>query len=160
MGEGSGELENPKRVIRRYWGFRPWQRHDLILSVAGVIYILVGIAWIIAEPNSGREIALQILLAAFPMPVWGGVFIASGVACVVSARWPPFAETWGYVVLTAISLGWGSAYLFGIVLGSSPWTNISGFLVWGLLSFMWWAVSGLKNPVRTGVIIHAGIGPD
>lgn len=160
MGKDSGDLAIPERLRKRYWGLRPWQRHDLILLVAGIIYILVGVAWVIAEPNHGREVALQILLSVAPMPFWGAVFIAVGTTCVVSARWPPVSETWGYVVLTSLSMGWGSAYLLGIVLGNSPWTNISGFLVWGLVSFMWWAVSGLKNPVRTGVMNHAGVGID
>jgi hypothetical protein len=160
MGKGFRSMEDTERVKRRFWGLRPWQRHDLILCVAGTIYALVGGAYVIAEPNQGREIALQILLSALPLEFWGCVFIAVGITCVISARWPPFADTWGYVVLTALSLGWGSAYLLGILLGSSPWTNISGVLVWTLLSFMWWAVSGLQNPVRTGVMIHADIGPD
>jgi hypothetical protein len=158
MGQGRRDVENHPPVKRVYWGVRPWKRHDLILTVAGTIYSLVGIAYIIADDSPARYVALQVLLTLAPLRIWGGVFVAAGLMCIISSRWPPFADTWGYVVLTGMSVGWGSAYLFSILLGPSPWTNINGFFLWTLLGFLWWAISGLLNPDRTGVT-DASTGP-
>lgn len=141
--------------LRLLWGVRAWKRHGLILTVAGFIYMLVGAAYILSDPNEGRAVALQILLRTAPLEVWGWVFVLAGILSVISSRWPPFAETWGYVVLTGLSGGWGSNYLMGILFGDSPWTNISGCLLWGLLGFLWWAISGMANPEKMVVATSA-----
>lgn len=145
--------------VRSYLGLRPWKRHSLILTVAGVIYILVGVAYTLAEWNNDRATALKIVLRIAPLDFWGGVFIFVGVLSIISSRWPPFTETWGYMVLAGLSMGWGSAYLFGVLLADSHWTNISGAFVWGLFGFLWWAISGLANPVKLAVMID-GDRPD
>lgn len=153
MGEKRWGMEGDFRMkARSFWGFRAWKRHDLILSVAGVMYTLIGFAYIVAEPNPSRSISLQILVRLAPLDFWGGVFILAGVLSIISSRWPPASETWGYTVLTGISMGWGSTYLMGILFGDSPWTNINGFFIWGLLGFLWWAVSGLVNPDKIVVV--------
>lgn len=146
------------KVLGLFWGLRPWKRHGLILTVAGCIYALVGVSYILAGPNANRSIALEVLLRIAPLDFWGGVFIFAGVLSMISSRWPPFTETWGYMVLTGVSLGWGSAYLMGIVFYVSPWTNINGFFTWGLLGFLWWAISGLLNPDKTTVTNTHGPG--
>lgn|SRR5512134_98145 len=161
MGEDVGNLEEADPVrSRRFWGLRPWKRHDLILTVAGAIYTLVGLAYVLGDDTPSRLVSLQVLVAIFPIKVWGAGFVAAGVLTIISSRWPPMVETWGYVLLTSLSVGWGTAYLMGIVFGSSPWANINGFFLWTLLGFMWWAVSGLLNPDKTGVATDAGTRPD
>lgn len=105
------------------------------------------------SPNSSnREVALQALLRIAPMPFWGGVFIFAGVLSIISSRWPRFAETWGYMVLTGLSLAWGTAYLTGIVFTRAPLSNLAGFLLFDLLGFVWLIVSGLRNPEHPGVV--------
>lgn len=146
------------RIARALWGLRSWKRHDLILMVAGFIYTLVGMSYVFAETTESRFVALKVLIEVAPLHFWGGVFIFAGILAIISSKWPPFAETWGYVVLTGISSGWGATYLVGIIFSGSPWSNISGALLWGLLGFMWWAISGLLNPDKT-VVTH-GDGPD
>lgn len=140
------EGDFPVKLNRALWRLRTWKRHDLILSVAGCMYAMIGVAYILADPTPGRVIPLQILLRIAPFHFWGWVFVAAGILSLISSRWPPSSETWGYVVLTGISTGWGSAYLMGILFAGAPWTNISGFLIWGMLGFLWWAISGLVNP--------------
>lgn len=132
--------------LSSYWGFRPFKRHDLILFVAGLIYVGTGVAYILAKPNPGRFAALEVVLRIAPLSVWGILFISAGALSMLSSRWPPASEAWGYVVLTAISAGWSAAYASGIVFANSPLSNVNGALVWGLVSFLWWAVSGLRNP--------------
>lgn len=130
---------------RIFWGLRPWKRHGKILTGAGIVYAMVGIAYIV-RPNEGRNSSLRVLLNVAPMSFWGGVFVFAGVLAIISSRWPRFSETWGYVVLTSLSAGWGSAYLMGILFLGLPWTNINGFFVWGLFGYLWWGISGLANP--------------
>lgn len=133
--------------IRPFLGLRPLKRHGMILIVAGFIYVIIGIAYIVGPPNPSRDIALRVLLTIAPMAFWGSLFILAGVLSMISSKWPPFAEKWGYSVLTSLSIGWAAAYLTGIVFAQAPWSNFNGVLAWGLISFMWWAISGLMNPV-------------
>lgn len=153
MGEDRRRMEGIFAVIpKRDWGFRrQWKRHDVILCVGGLLYMLIGLYYTGTTNSSTRNIALEILLRVAPMKFWGGVFIFAGIAGIISSRWPAFAETWGYVVLTSVSAGWAGAYLMGILFASAPLTNIISTLVFGLFAFMWWAVSGLLNPDKTAV---------
>lgn len=157
MGEERRNMEGNflVKAKQHLWGFRAWKRHSLILTVAGFIYILIGAAYVLAAPNEAREVALQILLRIAPLHFWGGVFIFAGLLSIVSSKWPPLVETWGYMVLTGLSMGWGSTYLMGILFGNSPWVNINGCLLWSLLGFLWWAISGLANPEKLVVATRA-----
>lgn len=157
MGEERGSLEGNflMRRLRPFLGLRALKRHGMILIVAGFMYTLIGVAYILASPAVSRTSSLALLLAIAPLDFWGGVFIFAGVLVMISSKWPPFAETWGYMVLTGLSTGWGTAYLMGIIFMKTPLVNISGFLIWSLFGFLWWAISGLLNPDRTGVADNA-----
>lgn len=138
--------------FKSLWGLRPWTRHDLILCLGGVFYVMIGLSYMADNPSPNREAALQSLLRIAPMSFWGGVFVFAGILSLISSRWPPLVPTWGYVVLTGISFLWGTAYLTGILFGKAPWSNLGGFLLFSLLGSIWWAVSGLRNPEHMGVV--------
>lgn len=129
-----------------WWGMRPWQRHSQVLLIAGLVYIGIGISFITTEPTHARAVALSVALTWWPFEWWGLVFIFSGLLAVLSSRWPPISKTWGYVVLTALSAGWAAFYLTSVLFKHSPPSNLSGVGVWGLVAYLWWAISGLKNP--------------
>lgn len=134
------------KSMHPFRGVRPFERHSLVLIVAGLVYIAIGWGYIHEPRTAGQALALQLALKWWPMFFWGVIFVLAGVLAIVSSRWPPVSETWGYIVLTGLSAGWGAFYLMGIWFGNSPEANYSGFLIWGLLGFMWWAISGLRNP--------------
>lgn len=127
-------------------GVRPWQRHSLVLAVAGLGHIAVGLTYIFPAQTQAREVALAFALNVMPLGAWGGLFVASGVLAIISSRWPPFSVTWGYTVLTAMASAWASFYAAGIFFGQAPFSSLSGVFIWGLMGFMWWAISGLLNP--------------
>lgn len=139
------------RMIRKFWGLRPWKRHSTILMVVGILYALIGFAYFSAPPNKTRDQTLVVVLQIAPIQFWGGVFFFAGILVSVSSRWPPFAETWGYMVLTGLSAGWAATYLLGFLFLKAPAAGITGGLLWSLLAFMWWAISGLLNPDKTAV---------
>lgn len=140
---------NVKTFVHPWRGIRPWKRHSLVLAVAGLVYILIGVSYITTEPTKARTRALTFALDWWSIDAWGYVFIAAGALSIVSSRWPPISETWGYTVLTGLSAAWAAFYLVGILFGDSPVSNISGVLSWGIIAFMWWAISGLLNPGST-----------
>lgn len=158
MGEERGDVEENLRVklFRRFWGLRPWKRHSTILMVVGILYAVIGIQYIIAAPNPVRERSLVAILQFAPIQFWGAVFLFAGILTSISSRWPPFAETWGYMMLTGLSSAWAASYGIGMMFYHAPATNVSGVLVWSLLGFMWWAVSGLLNPDNTAVMMSHG----
>jgi len=141
----------------RYWGLRPWKRHSTILMVVGFLYVLIGFLYIVSEPSKGRTQALAVVLQVAPIGFWGGVFMLAGALAMISSRWPPFSETWGYMVLTGLSAGWGATYLMGILFFKAPSLSYSQVLIWSILAFMWWAISGLLNPDKTAVTHHGGL---
>ena len=130
---------------------RPWTRHSLVLMVAGIIYVLIGISYATADPTPERIKALHYALKWMPFHSWGIIFVLAGLLSVISSRWPPVSKTWGYTVLTGLSGGWAGFYAVGILFGESPMTNVSGVMSWGLIAFLWWAISGLVDPYKKEV---------
>src|ERR1044072_4039150 len=108
MGEEHGDLEENLHLAkaRRLWGLRPWKRHSMIVTVGGFLYVLIGFLYVRSPPSPGRQLAFKVVLQVAPIQVWGGVFMLAGFLSMISARWPPFSEKWGYMVLTGMSSGW------------------------------------------------------
>lgn len=136
----------------RLIGLRPFRRHSLVLAVAGCVYSLVGLSYIFSTANESREVALQVAISWMPLPIWGVVWICVGALAILSSRWPPASETWGYTTMTGLAAAWAGFYATGIAFLNSPAQNTSGVLVWGLVAFMWWAISGLVNPGQAVLI--------
>lgn len=145
---------NEWRTFRAWLTFRPWQRHSLVLTVGGLVYILLGFSFFSLDPQytERRERALTIALRMAPLKVWALCFVAAGTLAFVSSRWPAFSSSWGYAVLTGLSAAWASMYMLGYILADAPSSNITYGLVWGLMAFHWWAISGLVNPDRRLVV--------
>lgn len=133
----------------KYYGIRPWTRHGLVLMIAGLAYVGIGITYAFGKPGPSRTAALDIALRWMSLESWGFIFMLVGVLAVLSSRWPPFSRTWGYTVLTGMAAAWSAFYTAGILLSDSRASHLSGAFVWGLLAFMWWAISGLLNPDKT-----------
>lgn len=131
---------------RRWIGIRPWTRHSLVLLVAGLAYIGIGSAYYYIIPGGPRWEALVVARHWMPLDIWASVFVLVGFMSIISSRWPPFADSWGYAVLTGLSSGWGAFYFAGVIFDDSPVSNLTGGFVWWLVAFMWWAISGLMNP--------------
>jgi hypothetical protein len=142
-----------KRYNKEHFGFRPFKRHGLVLTVAGICYILTGLTYVYAKPTPARKIALQIAFAWFPIELWGTVFVIVGALAVLSSRWPVISDSWGYALLTGLAGGWAATYAAGVMLGNSPISNLTGALQWGLQAFIWWAISGFVNPDKTVVVV-------
>jgi hypothetical protein len=127
-------------------GIRGWKRHSLVLLVGGLIYVTYGLSLMYTEQVKSTLVALHVALSWWSMYWWGVIYIFAGLLGIISSRWPPVSETWGYAVFTGLSAGWAAFYMAAIMFTGSPLSNIRGVLTWGLLGFMWWAISGLLNP--------------
>lgn len=132
---------DPRNWVR----LRPWTRHSLVLAVAGLVYVLIGGGYYTSPPSPERESSLRLALTWMPLPAWGVVFMAVGCMGILSSRWPIFSQKWGYTAMTALSSLWAGMFVGGAVTGA-PVQNLTGALVFGLLAFLWWAISGLVNP--------------
>lgn len=135
-----------KRRTRDWLALRPWQRHSLVLTVAGLVYVIVGIVYAATPLTPAREQGLWLALRLMPIGAWAAVWILAGLCAIISGRWPEFSDTWGYVALEGLSSGWAAIYLLSCF-HRQHWSGLSGVCVWALVAFMWWAVSGLRNPV-------------
>lgn len=126
-------------------GLRPWRRHSLVLAVGGGVYFLIGLAYLLTPMTPTRAQALRVPLAFADVQVWALLWMLFGALAFASTRWPPASETWGYTAMSSISALWACFALAGTLFGA-PITNIASVLVWALFGFLWWAVSGLRNP--------------
>ena len=137
-------LKDPKSYDWRH--LRPWQRHSFVLAVAGAVYLLVGLAYVLIPIPADRLEGLRVLLNIAPIQAWGVCWASVGILALASTRWPPASKTWGYTLMTTMASLWGSAYLVGVLLLHAPFTGLISALVWALFGFIWWAVAGLANP--------------
>lgn len=146
-----GALRHPRDYA--WLQLRPWQRHSLVLAIAGPVYIAVGwIYWSTDAPASRLE-SLRFAVNIMPLRAWGVLWMVVGVLALVSARWPPASKTWGYSAMSGIAWLWSGAYIVGVTLGNAaPTAMLSGGLVWGLVGFLWWAIAGLSNPDDLAVV--------
>lgn len=138
-------------TVHKY-AMRPFRRHSLVLLVAGVVYSSIGFTYVAADPVPERLIALEYAIYIMSYSQWGYLFIAAGILAITSSRWPQVSETWGYSVLTGLSVLWGGMYAAPIVFGDASAGSVTAPLVWGLIGFLWWAISGLINP-RSNVLL-------
>lgn len=120
----------------------------MVLLVAGFVYALVGFAFLLTPLSEDRAASLRLALHVSDGAIhpWGVAWVLCGAAAVASGRWPAANHKWGYVALGGLAALWGSFYLLGIWFLDSPATGYSGALVWFLVAFLWWAISGLDNP--------------
>lgn len=133
-----------------WWALRPWRRHSMVLMFAGVVYIFFGLTSIGSDLGGADPEVLEsykVLLAVLSLDAWGVMWIVVGCLAILSSRWPPASETWGYSALAGMSTLWGSMLSAGVLFGA-PSQALSGGMVWFLLAFIWWAISGLVNPAE------------
>lgn len=130
----------------KWAGLRPIRVHSAVLTVAGTVYIAIGASYLTVEPTPVRSEGLKYALNWLNYNDWGYVWLFVGVLSFISSRWPPVSETWGYMLLTGQASAWSLFYFAGVVFGGTSTTNLRATLVWGLLGFMWWAISRLVNP--------------
>ncbi|ADD81037.1 gp039 [Rhodococcus phage ReqiPoco6] len=144
--EGGELVEETKP---RWNAVKPWNRHGLILTVVGIAYILIGVTYILAEPSEARQEALSFALSIMPYDWWGVGFVVVGIISTMSSRWPSLPRTLGYSTLTGWSSAWAGFHIVGGL--SQHATHLSyaaGGLAWGLMGFLWWAISGLICPPK------------
>jgi hypothetical protein len=128
----------------------------MLLIVVGFLFVLAGVQYIITGPSRIRDVALATVLQIAPVYFWGGLFIVAGLLAIVSSKWPPKSEKWGYMVLTGLSSGWSATYLTSILFFNAPWANVGQVIIWAVLGFLWWGISGFPNPEPPPKEMHDG----
>ena len=132
-------------TIKPNWRtIKPWDRHAMTLTVAGVIYFAVGVTMNIKEPSDARSEILKMALDIMPYSAWGAGFGTVGIFTVISSRWPAIPKSLGYSLLTGWSVLWAG---FNLVGGISTGTGsyIANGFVWCMIAFLWWDVSGFVS---------------
>jgi len=134
-------------------GLREWKRHSIVLMVAGLVYIVLGVSYAFVHLQPAQRRGLHLALEWFPIQAWGGTFVFAGLLSILSSRWPPISETWGYTVLTGLSCGWAAIYAAGLIFFNTDAVNIRAVMSFGLLGFLWWGISGLDNPGNNEALV-------
>jgi hypothetical protein len=127
-------------------GLRPWRKHSQVLSVAGLVYVAYGASLLLVGAPKDRIQSLSLAADWMPLSTWGLVWVGTGLMSIASSRWPPASETWGYSTMSALAALWAAFYALSMIFLEAPLTGIAGALVWSMVAYMWWAISGLRNP--------------
>lgn len=135
-----------KRFKRGARHIRPWRRHSLVLAFAGLVYLMIGLLMILLPMTDQRAASLLLVLRIAPIEFWGAVWVTHGLAALLSTRWPETSETWGYTAMSGLAAFWAAQFAMGTLLLGGPLQNLNGTLIYGLLAFLWWGISGLRNP--------------
>lgn len=141
-------IEGLMHPSRYEWGkLRPWQQHSQVLIVSGLVYVAVGYTYAATKPTDSRVASLVLAEVIMPIAAWGVLWLVAGALVVISARWPPVSEKWGYGVLTLLSSWWAFVYVAGVAFLGAPTSALSGALLWSLVGYLWYSISGLTNPI-------------
>lgn len=97
----------PRRVARRLT-YRLGRRGAL-LTMKGIIATLYGYG-LLVEPLRDRR-GLCLLLKAWPLDAWAGLWIAAGVTALVCAWLPPRWDWPGFLAVWAVTAPWSMAFL-------------------------------------------------
>ncbi|QJD49660.1 membrane protein [Gordonia phage Secretariat] len=144
-------VEPMNKPRKKWYHVKPWSRHGLILTTAGITYIAIGVMFCSQEATELRSENLKLALEIMPYRGWGIGFIVVGIITVISARWPYAPKSLGYSVLTGWSTAWAGFHIFGGIETGNTAYVASGFS-WAMVAFMWWAVSGLISPPKERTI--------
>ncbi|QLF83749.1 hypothetical protein SEA_MAGEL_33 [Gordonia phage Magel] len=131
----------------KWYSFKPWNRHSLILVTTGFIYLAIGIIFSLQEATQLREENLKFALILMPYLGWAIGFMVVGVFTMITSRWPSMPKSLGYSALSGWTAAWASFHIFGGAATGNTAYIASGF-AWGMIAFLWWAVSGLTAPPR------------
>jgi hypothetical protein len=125
---------------------RNWTRHSIVLGVSGLIYAGIGFSFIYAPGYVGKDPSLWMALKYLTLSQWGLIYLGVGFLATFAGTFPIGKKTWGYMALTSLSSVWAFCYVLSVVFGGAPKRTVLSALVWSLVAFLWWAVSGLLSP--------------
>ncbi|QPL14681.1 membrane protein [Gordonia phage Schwartz33] len=143
-------LHEEKRE-KKWYHVKPWSRHGLILTTAGITYVAMGVMYASQPATELRSENLKLALEIMPYFWWGIGFVVVGGITIISARWPYAPKSLGYSVLTGWSTAWAGFHIFG-GLGTGNTAYVASGFSWAMVAFMWWAVSGLISPPKERTI--------
>ncbi|WKW86819.1 hypothetical protein SEA_CONLEY_33 [Gordonia phage Conley] len=133
--------------VPKWYDFKPWNRHSLILLTTGVIYVAIGVMFSLQPATKLREENLKFALIIMPYFGWAIGFMVVGVFTMITSRWPSMPKSLGYSALTGWTAAWAAFHIFGGAATGNTAYIASGF-AWGMIAFLWWAVSGLVAPPK------------
>ncbi|MFE3326908.1 hypothetical protein [Streptomyces sp. NPDC059176] len=120
-------------------------RRGVILSCYGIVWVIVGWGQIVIPQPEQR--GLQVLLALWPLSVWGWCWVIAGLIALVCAWAPPGRDAPGFVALVLIVVPWTASYLASWLLGVYP-RGWAGAAVWTAITVPALVVAGWPEPPR------------
>ena len=146
--------DNAKVWLSSLITVRPWKRHSLILAMAGLGHVMLGLTYLYLEEGGPRMRMLIVPLKTAPVEFWALLFMCVGAFIILSSVWPGHSEKWGYAVATGWSAAWAAQYLIGAyLLQEHHASNLAMGLLFALIAFLYWGISGLVNPDDVAIVV-------
>lgn len=112
------------------WAARRLGYRGAALLVCGTGWIVYG-AGLLADPRFGVVRGVSALTRVAPMPVWGWVWVGSGIASCLAAPLRAREDWWGWAMAAAMPAVWAVAYTSARALGTLAQGWYSG-TVWAV----------------------------
>lgn len=116
---------------------RPWPGtlRGVILWFFGLAFIILGVLnYIGTNPPPVTRLYLQYPLQLASVTFYGWVFVAVGLASMLSAYCHFDRDRWGYKLLSVWSAVWGFGYVAGWLFSDSPIRAIGSSVIWYLFA--------------------------
>ena len=136
-------LNNTSQSKKMQWRLG---RRGAFLASMGLLYMFLGYSYGFTDIPAFTYTQLAMPLMIIPsLHVWGALWMATGIAALINAWWPPGRDGGGFIALEALSTVWGILNLFGGIFLDAP-RALSLAWIFVVFSISILIVSGMPDP--------------
>lgn len=144
------------RVVKGLW-LRVGRRGTTLLFLAVLDFLFAG-SLFRPPAGSAQSPTLRYIADLAPLPCWGALWAAVGVACLVGAFLR--VDRWAYAAAMALKVLWGTTYLLGWALFGLDRGWVSAVIWLAFAAFVYvvstWPEPPIVEPIVEADDIHLG----
>lgn len=136
---------------RTYMMLKPFGVRGLVLSTLGVLWVLIGVSGLTVglSPLSVLTIDYMLDELFFLNTVTvSAAWIATGIMGIITSRWPPYQDSWGFFFLAPMPMFWALLHLVGAIF-HGPILGVLVTVVYAVMCVLLWGISKLEDPSMT-----------
>ena len=143
--------QGPRKEIDIWLSYKPWQRHGIAILISGLFMTFYGFSLLRDGPEFDRNVdMMRVAIRLFPLDFWAAIFVVAGLGSAIFSRFKKFRPPWAYSVFCGLAGTWTAQYFAGYILVDGPPRSLYYGSLWACLLGIWWAVSGMVNPDKSG----------
>lgn len=144
------------RVAASLWQ-RVGRRGTTLLFLATLDFLVAG-SLLRPPAEAGQTASVRYIADLAPLPCWGALWAAVGVACLIGAFLR--VDRWAYAAAMALKVLWGMTYLLGWALFGLDRAWVSAVVWLAFAAFVYvvstWPEPPVTKPIVEGDDVHFG----